>query len=156
MNRATRGSGFFADALKFFKRKPARTASGADRASSARVASQSPAGAQRGAAAPYRAAQIVCDGSACESARALSGIRFLAREVPRLPLPECTHRPCRCSYIRHTDRRNLSDERRAQFSVRTKLYAAEIGNDERRRKYGRRAGEKAGSAARYEFKSGDF
>lgn len=153
MNKSSKGGSFFSGALRFLKGKPERTMAGDARKSSARVLQPQRAQSTH---APYRSAEIVCGRNACENARALSGIRFLARDVPRLPLESCTSSNCLCTYTRHNDRRNPSDERRAQFSMRTRNYATSIGNEERRRKYGRRAGEFAASPERYDFNNWDI
>lgn len=148
MNRSSKGGSFFSGALQFLKGKPQRTRASAVKKSSARVLQAHRA---QSTYAPYRSAEIVCDRSACENARSLSGIRFLAPDVPRLPLESCTSSNCLCTYNRHNDRRDPSDERRAQVSMKTRNYATSIGNEERRRKYGRREGEFAASAERYDF-----
>lgn len=153
MNKPTKGGSFFSGALQFLKGKPERTPASAARKSSARVLE--PRRSQSNYA-PYRSAEIVCDRNACQNARALSGIRFLAHDVPRLPLESCTSSNCLCTYNRHNDRRNPSDERRAQFSMRTLHYATSIGNEERRRKYGRREGEFAALPERYDFNNWDI
>lgn len=153
MNKSPKGSSFFSGALEFLKGKPVRTTASTARKSSARLLDKEKTQSNR---ASFRSAEIVCGKEACESARALSGMRFLAHDVPRLPLESCTSSHCMCTYARHNDRRNPSDERRAQFSVRTKHYPTLIGNEERRRKYGRREGELGVSAERYDFNSWDI
>jgi len=52
--------------------------------------------------------------SACDAAVSGKNRRWLAREAPQLPLPDCS-RPdtCRCTYQHHEDRRS-GDARRAQ------------------------------------------
>jgi hypothetical protein len=57
----------------------------------------------------WKAVAIVAGNSACPAALQLSGKRFLSRNAPRLPLPECTRQDqCQCKY------RHLSDRRGAQ------------------------------------------
>ena len=46
----------------------------------------------------------------CQAARKLEGQRFLANEVPMLPLDGCDAAECRCAYERFDDRR--TDARR--------------------------------------------
>ena len=87
---------------------------------------------------PFRAAEIVVDDCACDAVKPLAGTRFLMDEVPHLPVRECTSRKCTCVYLRHPDRRNVFDIRRAQYSTRTNAYTA-VGNPERRASLGRRA-----------------
>jgi hypothetical protein len=51
-------------------------------------------------------------GGACGAARALEGRRFLSKDAPSLPLPECTASQCSCSFAKLADRR--SEGRRLQ------------------------------------------
>lgn len=55
----------------------------------------------------------VNSGDCCDAARAIVGQRFLANEVPMLPLKACDAADCRCAYERfdhrRTDLRRLSD-----------------------------------------------
>jgi hypothetical protein len=55
---------------------------------------------------PWHAVSVVAGPSCCESARALSPTRYLSREAPRLPLPDCkSPASCSCSYKHYVDRR---------------------------------------------------
>lgn len=60
---------------------------------------------------PYRGVSIRFSSDACDAVKRLTDRRFLAREVPPLPLPECRARQCRCRYIHHADRRSGEDRR---------------------------------------------
>lgn len=155
MDKLPKGSSFFSGALRFLRGKPARSTAAAARKSSARLLANRSTRSAPAVPAAYRSAEIVCGKNACEGARALSGIRFLAADVPRLPLERCSVSRCMCTYTRHNDRRNPAEERRAQFSVRTQHYPTAIG-DERRRKYGRRAGESGTAEQRYDFSNWDI
>jgi len=108
---------------------------------------------------PYRAAEVIYPECACDAVRALGGRRYLLREVPRIPVPDCTMRKCECSYVRFKDRRNESSDRRALFSIRTNMYTTH-GNNERRRRAGRRDREALlaydDAAARSEFGNWDI
>jgi len=54
----------------------------------------------------WHAVCVVSGSQSCEAARALRERRFLSREAPRLPLPDCTQAGlCRCSYRKFADRR---------------------------------------------------
>jgi hypothetical protein len=54
----------------------------------------------------WHAVSVVSSSQSCEAARALKERRYLSREAPRLPLPDCTQAElCRCSYRKYTDRR---------------------------------------------------
>jgi hypothetical protein len=73
---------------------------------------------------PWHAVSVVAGPSCCEAARALSPSRYLSREAPRLPLPDCTSpASCSCSYKHFVDRRgqprrkdDLSGLRRSPLS----------------------------------------
>lgn len=155
MDKLPKGNSFFSEALRFLKGKPARSSAAAARKSGARLLANTSTRSAAALPTPYRSAEIVCGKNACEGARALSGIRFLAADVPRLPLERCSVSRCMCTYTRHNDRRNTAEERRAQFSVRTQHYPNAIG-DERRRKYGRRTGEAGTAEQRYDFSNWDI
>jgi hypothetical protein len=78
----------------------------------------------------WHAVHVAPGKGACPAAIALGKRRFLAKEAPRLPLPDCTSPDkCTCSYRHHKDRRSTprrwsdqggmnrpltKDERRAQ------------------------------------------
>ncbi|MCC7460861.1 MAG: hypothetical protein IT480_00210 [Gammaproteobacteria bacterium] len=83
---------------------------------------------------PYHAVAIHCGrGRACRTARRLEGQRFLAREAPRLPLPDCDSATCSCRYRHYEDRR--MDVRRASDEHRVEHPYAGV---ERRQHRGRR------------------
>lgn len=155
MGKQTKGPSFFSGALALLSGKPARTAKGEARKSSAKILAKQGRPTQTKAASSHRSAEIVCGKGACSGANALAGTRFLLSDLPRIPLPNCTSPQCRCTYSHYNDRRNPLDERRAPFSMRTNLYSTSVGNEERRRKVGRRAGEVAGGKERYEFGNWD-
>ncbi|MEZ5504317.1 MAG: hypothetical protein R3E50_17280 [Halioglobus sp.] len=95
--------------------------------------------------------------NACAAVRQLAGVRFLLRNVPRIPVADCTCRQCNCYYRRYSDRRNVDQERRAVFSLKSNMYATH-GHAERRVKVGRRAHDAAAAAsihAGYDFTSWD-
>jgi len=54
---------------------------------------------------PFHAVSIAPGPEACEAAQVRAGKRFLSREAPRLPLPECGNPECRCRYQHYDDRR---------------------------------------------------
>ena len=54
----------------------------------------------------WKAVAILPGESACSAARELHGKRFLSRNAPRLPLPDCTKQDqCECKYRHLSDRR---------------------------------------------------
>jgi hypothetical protein len=60
---------------------------------------------------PYRGVSVRFRATACEAAKQLAGKRFLARQAPPLPLPECNSAHCTCRYVYHDDRRDGEDRR---------------------------------------------
>lgn len=99
----------------------------------------------------WQAAEIHCDHEcACEAVRKLEGQRFLVRDVPSIPLPDCDAPECKCSYERFKDRRMWDGERRAFYSMQTQLYGADGGDN--RRKKGRRSSDES-IADKDEFES---
>ncbi|HZF18059.1 MAG TPA: hypothetical protein VE046_19185 [Steroidobacteraceae bacterium] len=56
--------------------------------------------------ARWHAIHIAAGTNACPAALEIGKRRFLSKEAPKLPLPECTMpASCRCAYKHHTDRR---------------------------------------------------
>ncbi len=53
----------------------------------------------------WHAVGIAAPASACATARACKGKRFLSREAPRLPLAGCDAASCECKYRHYADRR---------------------------------------------------
>lgn len=55
---------------------------------------------------PHHCVAITPCADACAAARRLQGLRFLANEAPRLPLPRCSSLNCSCVYAHFDDRRH--------------------------------------------------
>ena len=85
----------------------------------------------------YRAAAILHGNCACSAVKKIGKHRFLASEVPTIPLQDCTAQSCNCKYSRYTDRRDR-DTRRAPFTLESDLYST-AGKPERRRVKARRS-----------------
>lgn len=84
---------------------------------------------------PWHCVEIRTRGEACDAFTRLRGKRFLAVDAPRLPLPGCASRHCRCSYVHHRDRR--VEERRNP--LRARAYAmVNMQVENRRANRGRR------------------
>ena len=80
----------------------------------------------------YKSVSIVCPKKCCAAIKAVAGKRFLACDVPSLPLRECTQsNQCSCNFKKHEDRRD--DERRFVGTM-SLLYAGA----EKRKPRGRR------------------
>ncbi len=60
---------------------------------------------------PYAAVSIIPCRDACMAAWEMQGERFLIREAPRLPLPECDSGNCTCEFKQYDDRRTPGDRR---------------------------------------------
>lgn len=59
------------------------------------------------AAGDYRAVALLSNKASCAAARSAAGKRFLLREVPRLPLANCTTpATCSCKFRKDADRRD--------------------------------------------------
>ncbi len=54
----------------------------------------------------HHAVSILPGSRPCAAARKLRGKRFLSRQAPTLPLPECSRSDCECRYQHHGDRRD--------------------------------------------------
>lgn len=55
---------------------------------------------------PWHAISVVPTLDSCDAATKLREQRFLSKDAPSLPLPDCTQRKsCRCSYRHFTGRR---------------------------------------------------
>lgn len=159
MNRVPKGPSLFSGVFGFLSKKPEKVKNQAARKASARILASKTQQSTASQTQPYRAAAIVSPECACDAVKAMGGRRFLLREVPRLPVADCTMRKCECSYVRFRDRRSNSADRRALFSVMTNMYTT-IGNDERRSRAGRREIEESaaysGAAAIYDNENWDY
>jgi hypothetical protein len=82
---------------------------------------------------PYHAVAIVPGAGACAAVRELLGRRFLSREAPRLPLPNCPLAACHCAY-KHYDDRRQKRRRKADWTEFPQAWAGL----ERRQAHGRR------------------
>ena len=89
---------------------------------------------------PYRATSIAFDDAACEAVKALGNKRFLDRDrdVPRLPLADCSKSQCSCKYAHHDDRRDSSEDRRHPSGLKAELYERGSEPNKREKKRGRR------------------
>ena len=145
MNKTPRGSSLFPGVLNFFKHQPAKIKTQTVRKRSARVLAKGKKQATPDKPGAYCSAEIKFQDCACDAVKKLEGKRFLSSEVPLIPLPDCTSPNCKCTYIRHQDRRDRSKDRRESFISQSSQYTAS-GNDERREKVDRRAEEESAFA----------
>ena len=75
--------------------------------------------------------------NACDAAKDLQKTRYLSGQAPLLPLPECDQPNCACKYVHYSDRRDINEDRRHAYSMKTELYDT-TGNENRRQKKERR------------------
>lgn len=71
----------------------------------------------------FGAVEIHTRSGCCEAARSLEGQRFLAKQAPALPLPDCTAAQCSCKFGKLTDRRT-EDRRLEQGAISSSLFMA--------------------------------
>ena len=139
MNKTTHSGSILGQALGIFKSKPKKISSRGGRKQSTGNDGRSGRKNRPIEQYPHRSASISSERSSCtcEAVELIDDKRFLLNEVPPLPLPDCTSPNCKCAYVRHSDRRGFSSDRRALFSLNADLYA--IGGDiEKRQLKGRR------------------
>ena len=87
------------------------------------------------AVSPYHGVLIMPEKNCCSGAMNLGERRYLAREAPRLPLPNCDAANCHCRYSHFDDRRD--GERRRSNAVQRGLRSSQ-SNTENRSKRDRR------------------
>ncbi|MEP6388943.1 MAG: hypothetical protein ABJ056_03370 [Halioglobus sp.] len=87
---------------------------------------------------PYQSLSLMLPIAHCNAASSLADKRFLKREVPSLPLKGCDKATCKCGFLKHSDRREDEDDRRALYGLRAEMHAIHTGT-ERRKRRGRRA-----------------
>ena len=63
------------------------------------------------ASTEYHAVSVKLAANACEAAKDLDGQRFLSKDSPTLPLPDCDVADCGCRFEHHADRRRRQDRR---------------------------------------------
>ena len=59
----------------------------------------------------FHAVGIKFPSYACDAAKSLAGKRFLSKEAPPIPLPDCDGRDCECTFMHYPDRRSGKDRR---------------------------------------------
>ena len=78
----------------------------------------------------YHSVMIAAGGQCCATVRTLTGVRFLSREAPLLPLAGCDAGECRCRYVHFVDRRD--DDRRNPYGSCRAAAGWASGHRERR------------------------
>ena len=148
MSGTTQGTSLFSGVLGFFQSKPTKVKKRSARKSSTGVLSKKNKQVSRTSTARFRAAEIEFDDCGCDAVKAMQGQRFLVRDAPRLPVPDCDKPNCQCSYVRYNDRRLWSEDRRVFYSLKTSHYV-QSDNKERRKSQGRRAADESVGAESY-------
>ena len=138
MKRTTKGTSFFSGALGLLQPKAKKMKARSARKSSAKVWKKHNGQSNQDSAASFRSAEIEFEACACDAVKALRGQRLLLSDVPLLPVPDCDKPNCKCSYVRYTDRRLWTDDRRAFYSLKTSHYI-QSDSQERRKVQDRRA-----------------
>jgi hypothetical protein len=82
----------------------------------------------------FHAVSLRYSSNACDAAKAMTGLRFLSSEAPKLPLPGCDAPECRCGFAHHSDRRSGTD-RRSPFGAAG--YAGSTGIQRKERRDGK-------------------
>lgn len=94
-----------------------------------------------GVVPPYHGVSVIAEKVGCAGARAIRERRYLAREAPRLPLPDCDAATCHCRYSHFDDRR--AGERRKRRAM-PREFDADAGRPENRNKRDRRSSRATG------------
>lgn len=132
MNRTSKGS-FLSGRLGLFTAKPKKMDKARARKSGSSALSKGRKSTARANVNPYQAAEIEFDAEcACDAVKQITGKRFLVRDIPPIPVPDCDSPNCSCSYARYRDRRQWIDDRRGLFHASTNAYA--LGDEPNRRK----------------------
>lgn len=84
---------------------------------------------------PYHAVAVVPGSRSCAAARDCSSMRFLSKDAPALPLPDCDARQCNCRYQHFSDRRG---QPRRAADIRVMQMQGSWQGLERRKSRGRR------------------
>ena len=84
----------------------------------------------------------------------IAGQRFLVRDVPPIPVPDCDSPECRCTYVRYKDRRLWTEDRRALYSRSADQYRR--GEREDRRKVPDRRVSEGSSTRKFDSSLDDF
>ena len=88
----------------------------------------------------YKSTSIVFADTACDAVKAIGSRHFLDadRNVPKLPLADCTVSGCTCKYAHHDDRREISEDRRHPSGLQAELYDRGGAVNRREKRRGRR------------------
>jgi len=88
---------------------------------------------------PWHAVAVRSSRAACPACKAIAGVRFLAREAPKLPLANCHHAAVCHSTYEHFDDRREGPRRNAEQEFPRMQAPPPPAERERRRARGRRS-----------------
>ncbi|MFT7287631.1 MAG: hypothetical protein ACI87W_001746 [Halieaceae bacterium] len=89
---------------------------------------------------PYAAVEVKPGAHPCIPALEMQGKRLLKTSAPTLPLSDCDHKACSCSFVQHNDRRSSEgSERRMGIGLQSELYGSTGEHNRRSRRRGRRS-----------------
>jgi len=135
MSRTSRGSSFFSGTFGLFQSRHRKVDKTTARMSSGKVMARKSGRKNQVKSNPYQAAEIEFDPAcACDAVKRIAGQRFLVRNVPPIPVPDCDSPDCQCTYIRYKDRRLWTNDRRSQYGLSMDLDRKGDKNDRRKRK----------------------
>ena len=135
MSRTSKGSSIFSGAFGLFQSRPRKVSRAAARKNGSKILAKKPDRKHPAGGNPYQSAEIEFNPAcACAAVKRISGQRFLVRNVPPIPVPDCDSSDCQCTYVRYSDRRLWAEDRRAYYSVSTDLYRRGNKGDRRKRK----------------------
>jgi len=83
----------------------------------------------------YQGVTIHPYSKACHSVQSLKNKRFLADNVPSLPVAGCDASQCACTYQHHTDRRSGEDRRYPSLAMQSVLSETEKRSRKDRRQH---------------------
>ena len=87
---------------------------------------------------------------ACLAAKLVDGARFHPDDAPALPLPGCTEKHCKCTYVHHSDRRSGTLDRR-RLNSHKEDSPVFFGHEDYREGCGRRASDWAAAYKNNEY-----
>ena len=82
------------------------------------AAERAPTSTKAKSTSAFHAVSLKYSSDACDTAKAMTGRRFLSGAAPKLPLPGCDADVCNCGFAHHDDRRSGRD-RRSPFNPAT-------------------------------------
>jgi hypothetical protein len=114
------------------------------------VSKHGPAGKEAAGRVKFPGVSVNAAPRSCLAAQLTDGARFHPDDAPALPLPGCTEKHCKCTYVHHSDRRSGTLDRR-RLSGLKQDYLLFFGREDHREGRGRRASDWAAA-----YKNSDY